>query len=178
MNSYQNQHDVKRALRLLGEYLETIRINIEILQMLHQNGRINHADSQYLEIIELDRKNRKSFQELVIAELPDIIKAEHDPESRLLIKSLLDWAADLNLSLGYLDRITKEYMHQLITADKQLSKDPREPDIRDKRFWKFLENAKVKTRLFDSFDENESPGGSDQVVDPVESKGKQQREEE
>jgi len=176
---YQNNiSEVKQAVLLLREHIETIRINLEILELLKLNGRIKDTDNQYIQISELDRKNRKSFHEFVLAELPGLIEADLEPGSKLLKKSFLDWAADLHLSHSYLDRIIKDYMHHIAAIDQSLKKTIKDLEIKDKRFWKFLDRAKGKTRLFESFKEPENADGLNQTPDPEEKKEEQQREKE
>lgn len=177
MNNQVNNNELKQAVLFLRERMETIRINLEILEALKLSGWIKNTDKKYHEIIGLDGKSRKSFNELVLNDLPGLIEADFEPGSKQLKKSLLDWAADLNLSLGYLDLIIKDYMHQIAVADQGLN-NLDVPDVKDKRFWKFLDKAKVKTRLFESFEEPEHTDGSDQVEDPEKGIKEQQREKE
>lgn len=175
---YQNNiSEVQQAIILLREHIETIRLNLEILELLKLNGRIKDTDKQYIQISELDRKNRKSFHEFVLAKLPGLIETGLEPDSKVLKKSFLDWAADLNLSLSFLDRIIKDYMHHMTVIDQSLKKNIKDLEIKDKRFWKFLDSVKGKTRIFESFKEPENAYGLNQAPDPEEKKEEEQREE-
>lgn len=145
--------EVDQSVFLLREHISIIRINLEILECLHLSGRIKGSDKQYIEIMELDQKTRKSFHEYVLGLLPGLMAIDLEPGNRVLKKSFLDWAADLQLRLSYLDRIIKEYMHQMVLADKNGKSDLNNKEIRDKRFWKFLEKVKSKARLFEIFNE-------------------------
>jgi len=173
-----NISEVEQAVILLREHIETIRINLEILEALKLKGRIMGTDKQYNQITELDRKNRKSFHDLILDELPGLIKAGIEPGSKVLKKSFLDWAADLHLSLSYLDRIIKDYMLKIMTIDQSLYKNKKDLEIKDKRFWKFLDREKDRTRLFESFDKPENAEKLNQTPDPEVSKEEQKREEE
>jgi hypothetical protein len=174
MENQDNINEVKQAVSLLREYLETIRINLEILEVLKQTGRIKDTDKQYIEITELDRKNRKSFNEFIFTELPRLIEADTEPGIKVLKKSFLDWAADLYMRLRYLDLFIKEYMNQMALADQIRNKKNKDPEVKDKRFWKFLDREKSRARLFESFEEPEKDNELDQVPDPEKGKEEQQ----
>jgi len=174
MEYQDNISEVEQAVRLLREHIETIRINLEILEALKLNGRIKDTDKRYIQITELDRKNKKSFHEFVLDELPGLIKARIEPGNKVLKKSFLDWAADLHLSLSYLDRIIKDYLHQIIGVDESWSKDKKDLEVKDKRFWKFLDREQDKARLFESFDDPKNTQKLNQTPDPEVRKEEQQ----
>jgi hypothetical protein len=174
MKSQITSNKVDEAVTLLREQIETIRINLEILEVLKLNGRIKETDKQYSDILDLDRKNQKSFHEFVLTDIPGLIKAKLVPEKKVLKKTLLDWAADMHLSLSYLDRLIKDYMHQIAGIDQNQKKNIKNRDVKDKRFWKFLDWEKGKTRLFKSFEEPVSCYELKKASDSEEKKENQQ----
>jgi len=155
MENLNNILEVKQSVALLREHLETIRINLEILEILKLNGRIKETDKPYVEINDLDCRNRKYFNEFILSELPGLIEPSILSDNQVLRKSYLDWAGEMRQSLSLLDRLIKDYMRKLMGMDKVRSTFRNDLDIKDKRFWKFLEEVKDKHNLFESF---EDPG--------------------
>lgn len=154
--------------------MEAIRINIELLEVYRMTGKIRITDKAYFEIIQLDRKHRRTFEDFVVDRLPATtgeagIHAPADTGSEFTA-----WAEDLSVSLNYLDRITKDYIQRLIDGDEAAGQLFREPDIRDKRFWDFLESLRNKAPVFDSFRLTDAEGGSDQATDPEKDKRDQE----
>ena len=164
---------VEQAVMLLREHLETIRINLDILEVLKSGGRIQDTDKQYQEILELDRKNQQTFNKFVFTELPWFLEADQKPGNQGIKKTFLDWAEALHLNLSYLDRLIKEYMHGILVVDRSMQERFQDQEVKDTRFWKFLDRAKDKTKLFLSFNEQENGEDSDQPLDTEKSEGEQ-----
>lgn len=170
MEKLGNICEVEQAVLLLREHIETIRINMGILEILKQNGRITDKDRLYIEITDLDRKNQVSFNKFVFTDLPGLMAADYVSGSPALKRSYLDWAEDLHLSLSYLDRMIKNYMHKIAEIDNSLNKSIKHLEIKDKRFWDFLDRAQGKDGLFESFEEPDNSDGLNQVKNPEERK--------
>lgn len=158
--------EVIEATRLLKEHLETIRINMDILEVLKLRGRIRLTDKRFIEISELDRKHRRTFQEFVLNELPMFIDGDLQANRKVLKKSFLVWAADLQISMRYLDKTIKEYMHDITENDAIAKKTVKELEVKDKRFWKFLDRVRTKSKVFESFQEPEDAQVLHQSPDP------------
>lgn len=158
--------EARQAATLLREHMETIRINLGILEVLRLNGRINESDKLYLKIIELNHRNQISYNEFLLAELPGYIETQTDPGRNALKKSFMDWAADLNLSLNFLDRIVKDYLSGMVEADQSSKSKEYSREIKDKRFWGFLDREKETDELFESFREFQESNELNQLTDP------------
>jgi hypothetical protein len=170
--------EVIEAVRLIQEYLESIRINMDILEVLKIKGRIRLTDKRFIEITELDRKHRKTFQEFVLKELPMFLDGDTQATHKILKRSFLVWAADLQISLRYLDKIIKEFMYEVSQNDSKAKKVVKELEIKDKRFWKFLDKVRSKGKIFESFQEPEDAQILNQSADPEKNKRSGESEEE
>jgi hypothetical protein len=162
MITRENISDIRHAVQLLREHMESIRINLEILNTLRLNGRIPDSDEQFTEIVHQEKKIRKSLNEFILIQLPGLIEADLDDSKAVLKKSYLDWAADLHLSLSHQDFIIKKFMNCYMDQHGAQTITNQEDDVKDKRFWKFLEEG----------------SGLNQAADPEKGKTEQQGEEE
>jgi len=171
------REEITEAVELLREHLESIRINMEILEVLKLKGRISLTDKQFIEITELDQKHRRTFQDFVLKELPRFIEGSKDPKNSSLKSSFGDWTADLHISMQYLDRIVKEYLHEVNLKDAEWKKSVGDKEIKDKRFWRFLDRVRTKPRIFESFEENAGSHESHNPPDPEKHKGHEERQE-
>jgi hypothetical protein len=169
--------DVKQAVVLLREQIETIRLNLDILEILKVGGRIRETDQKYLEISGLNRRSQASFNEFVLMDLPGIMAEEPQSRREILEPRYLDWARDLHVTLRHLDRIIKDYMYQIAREDKVLLKQRNQAEIKDKRFWGFLDDEKNNDRLFESFGETGSTDPLNKVPDTEENEKQQEGEE-
>jgi len=154
------------TVRLLREHLESIRINMEILEVLKLKGRISLTDKQFIEIAELDQKHRRMFQDFVLDGLPGMLSTNQGLENSDLLKPFLEWAGDLHISMQYLDRIIKDYLHAINLKDAGGKRVSKNMEVKDKRFWKFLEKMRTKPKMFESFEEPPETENSDQPADP------------
>jgi hypothetical protein len=170
--------EVIESVRLIQEHLDSIRINMDILEVLKLKGRIRLTDKRFIEITELDRKHRKTFQEFVLKELPMFVDGDTQATQKVLKRSFLVWAADLQISLRYLDKITKEFMREISENDKKAKKVVKELEIKDKRFWKFLDKVRTRSKVFESFQEPVDAQVLNQPPDPEKNEGTREREEE
>lgn len=167
MSINQTSREIEETTRILHDLMETIRVNMEILEILKLKGRIKLTDKQFIEITELDKKHRNEFQKFVLKKLPEFLDGDLQSTQKVLKKTFLVWAADLQISLVYLDREIKKYMKEIHEKDLKNLRGLKEPEVKDKRFWKFLDKVRSKSRLYESFDEAEEaeviePDGSDQ----------------
>jgi len=172
------REEILEAVKLLREHLESIRINMEILEVLKLRGHISLTDKQFIEISELDQKHRRTFQDFVLNDLPRYVEGSKDPTVAPLKESFRDWTADLHLSMQYLDRIVKEYLHEVNLKESERKKAIGEEEIRDKRFWRFLDRARTRPRVFDSFEDRRSEETLHETPDPEKDKGDQEGQKE
>lgn len=170
--------EVVEAVRLIQEHLDSIRINMNILEVLKLKGRIRLTDKRFIEITELDRKHRKTFQEFVLKELPMFVDGDTQATQKVLKRSFLVWAADLQISLRYLDKLIKEFMYEISQNDSKAKKVVKELEVKDKRFWKFLDKVRTKTKIFESFQEPEDAQILNQPPDSEKNKRGGEGEEE
>jgi len=170
--------EVVEAVRLIQEHLDSIRINMDILEVLKLKGRIRLTDKRFIEITELDRKHRKTFQEFVLKELPMFVDGDTQATQKVLKRSFLVWAADLQISLRYLDKLIKEFMYEISQNDSKAKKVVKELEVKDKRFWKFLDKVRTKTKIFESFQEPEDAQILNQPPDSEKNKRGGEGEEE
>ncbi len=164
-NQDQNQKEVRETVKLLREHLESIRINMEILEVLKLKGRISLTDKQFIEISELDQKHRRTFQGFVLDELPGLLEMKQGAVSTELVERFAAWAGDLHVSVQYLDRIIKDYLHSIILREAGGKRVIRNMEVKDKRFWKFLEKIRTGPKMFESFEEPPEPEASGQTAD-------------
>lgn len=165
-NQDQYQKQARETVKLLREHLESIRINMEILEVLKLKGRISLTDKQFIEIAELDQKHRRTFQDFVLDQLPRMLEAEEGAGGNGLVKPFLEWAGDLHVSMQYLDRIVKDYLHAIHLKDAGGKREIKNMEVKDKRFWKFLEKMRTRAPMFESFEEPPEGENSDQSPDP------------
>jgi hypothetical protein len=107
---------VEKAVKLLREHVETIRINLEILEVFSRNDRIVVTDEQYLKITELNREFRESFDAFVLTTLPRLLVSEPEPNNTALKILFRDWATDHLISAKNLDSMLKEYIQNKVKA--------------------------------------------------------------
>lgn len=164
--------EVKKSIQLIREHLKVIQVNMEILEVLKLKGMISLTDKRFIEIINLDKKHRKVFESFVLDTLPDYLGSENPVTEKVLYKQYMLWATDLLVSLTHLDKIIKEFIQTQIESDKKLRRTVREIEVKDKRFWRFLDIVKGKSKVFESFNEDsqdaeivESEKASKQPVD-------------
>lgn len=174
----KTSREVVEAVRLLQDYLESIRINMDILEVLKIKGKIKLTDKRFIEITDLDRKHRRTFQDFVLKELPMFVDGNTQLNGKVLKKSFLVWAADLQISMRYHDKLVKEFMHDLALEDQKARKVIKELEIKDKRFWKFLDRIRTRSKIFESFQEPEDAQLLNQPPDPEENKGEKKSHEE
>lgn len=165
-NQDLTQREIRETVRLLREHLESIRINMEILEVLKLKGRISLTDKQFIEIAELDQKHRRTFQDFVLDELPRMLETNQGEKNNDLMKPFLEWTGDLHISMQYLDRIIKDYLHTVNLKDTGGKRVIKNMEVKDKRFWKFLEKMRTKPKMFESFEEPSETENSDQPADP------------
>jgi len=158
--------EMMEAVKLLREHLESIRINMEILEVLKLRGRISLTDKQFIEITELDQKHRRTFQDFVLDELPQMLETNQGEKNNDLMKQFLEWTGDLHISMQYLDRIIKDYLHAINLKDAGGKRVNKNMEVKDKRFWKFLDKMRTKPKMFESFEEPSETENSDQPADP------------
>ncbi|MFA6128967.1 MAG: hypothetical protein WC699_16830 [Bacteroidales bacterium] len=169
--------DLKDTIYVLRELIRTVRLNLEVLELLRLNGRISETDKQYLEIIRVNRRNIRSMDEFLLETIPALIDANPESGQKFLKKSFRDWSAELAVSLGYLNRLIKDFISPLAKADQMSDSGFNDLIIKDKRFWPFLDNAGNESILFTSFEEKQS-GDSQETPDPEEGKTEDQGKEE
>lgn len=170
--------DVERTIFLIREHIDTIRINLEILEALKISGRIRDNDKKYREIVDLESRSRKSINDFILAEFPSFIEGNSDPAGKVLRKSYIEWATGLLQSLIELSRLISNYIRHLAEMDHFRHKPITREDIRDKRFWDFLEKEHKKAGLFGSFEIPPEPENSEKSAEPEEGEGNQQAKEE
>ncbi len=145
--------NLKENIELIRELLEIIQVNIEVLDILKLKGKIPLTDKAYIEIADLDKKHRRSFEEFMLDILPDYLNSDSVATDKVLKKKYELWTADLIVSLSHLDTVCKEFIQKEINQDKKLKRSVKDMQVKDKRFWRFLDKVKGKDRVFDSFTE-------------------------
>ena len=146
-------NNLDESIEIIRELLDVIQVNLEVLDILKIKGKIALTDKQFIEIVNLDRKHRRSFESFMLDTLPDYLNSETVATDKVLAKKYVLWTSDLVVSLTHLDKICKEFIQHHINQDKKLKKVVREIQVKDKRFWRFLDIVKRKGRVFDSFNE-------------------------
>ncbi|MFH0761917.1 MAG: hypothetical protein V2A67_10480 [Bacteroidota bacterium] len=162
------RREILEAVKLLREHLESIRINMEILEVLKLKGRISLTDKQFIEITELDQKHRRTFQDFVLNELPVMLETNQGGKNSDPMRSFLEWTGDLHISMQYLDRIIKDYLHAINLKDAGGKRSIKNMEVKDKRFWKFLDKMRTKPKMFESFEEPSETEDLHQPADPEE----------
>lgn len=147
---------LSESIKIIKEHLKVISVNMEVLEVLKVKGAISLTDKRFIEIINLDKKHRRTFEEFILDTLPDYLNSDSKVTEKVLLKQFDIWAADLIISLSHLDKACKSFIQDRIDQDKKLKKAIRESEVKDKRFWRFLDKVKTKPKIFDSFSE-ESP---------------------
>ena len=150
------------SIEIIREHLKVTQVNLEILEVLKLKEAISLTDKRFIEIINLDRKHRRVFEEFVLDTLPDYLEKRADQPDLVLSKTYQDWALDLIVSLSHLDKVCKEFILDKINTDKKLRKSVKEVEVKDKRFWRFLDKVKGKSRIFESFNEDSEEASLDQ----------------
>ena len=145
--------NLRDSIDLVRELLDVIQVNLEILDVLKLKGKISLIDKQFIEITNLDRKHRRSCEDFMLNTLPDYLNSETVATDKVLFKKYELWSSDLIFSLTHLDKICKEFIQDQINQDKKLKKIVKDMQVKDKRFWRFLDIVKGKGRIFDSFNE-------------------------
>jgi len=171
MNPKTVSREVEEATRIITDLMDTIRINMEILEIMKLKGRIRLTNKQFIEITELDRKHHMEFQRFMMVILPDFIDGDVQTTHKVLKKTFLVWATDLQISLRYLDIQIKNFLKEINEKDLKNLRSLTEPEVKDKRFWKFLDKVRLKSRIFDSFEEPE-----DAEIIEIEKDTKKERE--
>lgn len=144
---------LKKNIEIMREHLKVIQVNMEVLEVLKLKGAIALTDKRFIEIVNLDKKHRRMFEQFVLDAVPDYLGSEASATDKVLLKKYQLWSSDLIISLGHLDRVTKEFIQDLINQDKRLKKHVKEIEVKDKRFWRFLDKVKSKSKIFESFTE-------------------------
>jgi len=165
--------NLDELIHLINEFLEVISVNLEVLEVLKLKGRIPLTDKRYIEINDLDKKHRRTFEKFLLKTVPVYLNSETTVTDKVLLKEYQLWAADLMVSLKYLDRIIKEFIQEQIEQDKKLKKAVKEFQVKDKRFWRFLDTFKLKTKVFDSFQEDAEDAPILEDEDPANSESKE-----
>lgn len=127
---------------------------MEVLEVLKLKGAISLTDKHFIEIVNLDKKHRRTFEEFVLDTLPDYLSSEAQVTEKVLLKQFEVWASDLIISLSHLDKACKRFIQGKIDQDKKLKKAIKDAEVKDKRFWRFLDKVKSKSKIFDSFSED------------------------
>lgn len=141
------------SIEIIREHLKVIQVNLEVLEVLKLKGAIPLVDKRFIEIVNLDKKHRRCFEEFVLDTLPDYLSSENKVTEKILLRQFELWASDLIISLSHLDKVCKSFIQDKINDDKRLKRAIREVEVKDKRFWRFLDKVKTKSKIFDSFSE-------------------------
>ena len=183
MGNLENKKELEPELFLIREQLEIIRINRDIIRTLVMQGRIKVTDDQLAEINNLDNRIRKSFQDFVLSGLPALIQSDSQPTKVDVTRLYLEWLDSLRGYLRKLDRLTKDYISSIREDHKQIKPvmkpvaGPfRKTEVRDKRFWEFLDREDTGNPLFESFEKPRGTEESNQTGNPEKSKGEDQRD--
>lgn len=154
---------LSESIEIIKEHLKVISVNMEVLEILKLKGAISLTDKHFIEIVNLDKKHRRTFEEFVLDTLPDYLSSESQVTEKVLLKQFEVWASDLIISLSHLDKACKSFIQGKIDQDKKLKKAIKDAEVKDKRFWRFLDKVKSKSKIFDSFSEESTEDAS--VVD-------------
>lgn len=146
---------LRDSIEIIKEHLKVISVNLEVLEVLKLKGAISLTDKRFIEIVNLDKKHRRTFEEFVLDTLPEYLNSESQVTEKVLMKQFEVWSSDLIISLSHLDKSCKNFIQDKINQDKKLRKAVKEAEVKDKRFWRFLDKVKTKPRIFDSFSEED-----------------------
>jgi hypothetical protein len=181
MGNLENKKELEPELFLIREQMEIIRINMDILRVLVMQGRIKVTDDQLAEINNLDNRVHKSFQDFVLSGLPAWIQSDPQPSRDDMARFYLEWLDGLHGYLRKLDRLTKDYISSIREDHKQVKPvikpvagPSRKAEVRDKRFWEFLDREDTGSPLFESFEKPRITEESNQTGNPEKSKGEDQ----
>jgi len=150
----QKIHETR--LKLI-EYEEMISINIDIISMLKESGLISEDKPEYIEILNIHRDNQKGYKDFILNHLPEYLDYDNNKK---LSEDLFSWLSQYLSKLRAEDKILKKYINSRIVSEQNKKTPGDLIDIKDKRFWKFLDNLKNKTDLFESFNLEEEEGTS------------------
>ncbi|MCK5820490.1 MAG: hypothetical protein KAH17_01345 [Bacteroidales bacterium] len=142
------------SIKIIREHQKMIQVNLDILEILKLKGAISLTDKHFIEIINLDKKHRRMFEEFVLNTLPNYLSSESAVTDKVLSKQFQVWASDLIISLSHLDKICKGFIQNKINSDKKLKRSIKAIEVKDKRFWRFLDKVKGKSQVFESFNED------------------------
>lgn len=145
---------LRESIKIIREHLKVIQVNLDILEVLKLKGAISLTDKRFIEIINLDKKHRRVFEEFVLNTLPDYLDSDSAVTDKVLTKQFQVWASDLIISLTHLDKVCKAFIQDKINSDKKIKKTIRAIEVKDKRFWRFLDKVKGKSQIFESFNED------------------------
>lgn len=152
------------SIEIIREHLKVITVNMEVLEVLKVKGAISLTDKRFIEIVNLDKKHRRTFEEFVLDILPNYLNSESNVTEKVLLRQFEIWTSDLIISLSHLDKVCKSFIQDKIDQDKKLRKAVKEAEVKDKRFWRFLDKVKTKSRIFESFSDDDSEDAN--IVDP------------
>lgn len=152
------------SIEIIREHLKVITVNMEVLEILKIKGAISLTDKRFIEIVNLDKKHRRTFEEFVLDILPNYLNSESNVTEKVLLRQFEIWTSDLIISLSHLDKVCKSFIQDKIDQDKKFRKAIKETEVKDKRFWRFLDKVKSKSRIFESFSEDDSEDAN--IVDP------------
>jgi len=132
----------------LNEYEEMVSINISILSKLKEKGLITEDDPEYLEIMKIHRQNQGAYKHFLLNRMPGYLGFGRNKK---LEEEFMEWILKFLSQVRAEDKILKKYIDSRISNDKDRKRLGDSYQIKDKRFWKFLDNFKKKKDPFESF---------------------------
>jgi len=138
---------IREASLNINEYEEMIAINIAIIMKLRERGLIKEDDPEYLEILKIHKENQEGYKNFLLNRLPGYLGYGRNKK---LEEEFISWITKYKSHVRAEDKILKRYIDTKIT-DMDKNKLSGAGEIKDKRFWRFLDNFRKKETPFDSF---------------------------
>lgn len=138
---------IREASLNINEYEEMIAINIAIIMKLREKGLVKDDDPEYLEILNIHKENQDGYKNFLLNRMPGYLGYARNKK---LEEEFISWISKYISHIRAEDKILKRYIDTKIT-DIDKKKFRSQDDIKDKRFWRFLDNFRKKKTPFESF---------------------------
>ncbi len=132
----------------LNEYEEMTSINIAIISRLKEKGLITENDTEFLEIMNIHKENQAGYRNFLLNRMPGYLGYGRNKK---LEEEFMGWISKYLSQIRAEDKIVKKYIDSRLTSEKDKKIFGISNQIKDKRFWKFLDNFKKKKVPFESF---------------------------
>lgn len=141
----------------LNEYEEMISVNMAIISRLKERKMIPEDDPEYHEIMKIHKKNQLAYKNFLLNRMPGYLGYGRNKK---LEEEFIIWIQKYLSKVRAEDKILKKYINSRINNEKDKKLLTGSNQVKDKRFWKFLDNFKKKKAPFESFKRNEKEESS------------------